>query len=117
MVSSNGISSKEFTEDFEILCKSYIGKHKKCKTNSNKFEIIWKFAKENGQVVTKSVKGNSIVILDESSYYTNGYQFLSSDGFSKSLNDNETEFKNLKSFLLLLKNSNSIDETFYKTFS
>ena len=34
--------------------------------------------------------------------------------FLKSLNDNEQEYKLLKNFLLELKNSGWIDETFYK---
>ena len=64
-----------------------------------------------------SDKGNSIVILHESSYYTTGYQFFSGRGCLKSFDDNEREFKLLKSFLLELKNSGSINETFYKSVS
>ena len=77
-------------------------------------EIVKNFAKKQGLVVTKSDKGNSVVVLDDSTYYTKGYQFLNNQNFLKSFNDNEKEFKSLKNYLLELKNSGSIDETFYK---
>ena len=78
------------------------------------WETIKTFAKKEGVVVTKSDKGNSIVVLDDLTYYTKGYQFFNDRIFLRSLNDNEKEYKLLKNFLLDLKNSGSIDETFYK---
>ena len=87
---------------------------KNLRTIIRNLRLFRKFAKQNGQVVTKSDKGNNIVILDESSYYTKGYQFFSGEGFLKSFDNNEKEFKLLKSFLLELKHSGSIDQTFYK---
>ena len=47
-------------------------------------------------------------------YYTKGYHFLNDQNFLKSFNDKEKEYKLLKNFLLELKNSGSINETFYK---
>ena len=65
-------------------------------------------------VVTKSDKGNSIVVLDDSTYYTKKYQFINDKNILKSLNDNDKEYKLFKTFLLDLKHFGSIDETFYK---
>ena len=44
-------------------------------------ETIKAFAKK--VVVTKSDKGNSIVVLDDSTYYTKGYQFFNDQIFFK----------------------------------
>ena len=48
----------DFTEEFEILCESYIGKHNNYHNKNSELEIIKKFAKEQEFVVTKSDKGN-----------------------------------------------------------
>ena len=109
------INFQQFTEEFEILCKSYIGKHKKWYNNNEELKIIREFSKEQGLVVTKSDKGNSLVVLDESIYYTKGYQFFNDQNFEKSINDNEKEFNSLKRFLLRMKKAGSIDSTFYKS--
>ena len=88
--------------------------NKKCHYQKTQWETIKTFANKEGVVVTKSNKGNSIVVLDDSVYYTKGYQFFNDQNFLKSLNNNEKEYKLLKHFLLDLKNSGSLDETFYK---
>ena len=41
----------------------------------SEWETIKNFTKQQGVVVTKSDKGNSVVVLDDSTYYTKGYVF------------------------------------------
>ena len=79
---------KRFSEDFEVVCKSYIWKQK-LHDQKTQWETIKTFCNKDRVVVTKSDKGNSIVVLDDSTYYTKGYQFFNDQNFFKSLNDNE----------------------------
>ena len=100
---NHNINLKDFIEEFEILCKSYINKNKNWHNKNSELEIIKKFAKEQELVVTKSDKGNGIVSLDKSMYYTKEYQYFSDKIFSKSNDDNDKEYKFLKKYLGIKK--------------
>ena len=47
----------------------------------------------------KSDKGNSVIVVDNSTYYTKGYQLFNDQNFLKSSNDNEKKYKLLKNFI------------------
>ena len=102
---------KKISEDFELLCKSYIGQQTKNGNNKNSMENNHKL-KKNQVVVTKSDKGNSIVLDD--STYTKEYQYFNNQNLLKYLNDNEQKYKLLTNFILDFKHFGSRDETFYK---
>ena len=61
----NENKTKKFSEDFKVLCKSYIGNNKKWHNQKREWETIKNFTKQQGVVLTKSDKGNSVVVKDD----------------------------------------------------
>ena len=108
--------NKKFTEK---LHQFYL-KYEKNSSKNNILDQSYKneiksLTDEENLVITKTDKGNSIVILDKPKYKIDGGIFLNSKIFKKvNKNNNEIKYKSLCSFLLKLKKKNEIDDKSYK---
>ena len=117
---SNNITNESFeklTKEIRTVSESYFREQKLNTNPSNKnndLKILKKFMKDDSLLILKSDKGNSLVIVDTTTYFSFGHSFFKTDKFVQSLDHNEKNFNLLKRLLSKLKSNKQISDIEYK---